>query len=50
MPSDHHIAIVCNPQAGNGKALSIADRIIILSETKSNPLLNFYGPVAASME
>src|SRR5687768_13353945 len=25
---DHHIAIVCNPQAGNGKALSMADQII----------------------
>lgn len=24
----HHIAIVCNPQAGNGKALSVADTIV----------------------
>ena len=29
MPSSaHHIAIICNPQAGNGKALGVADRII----------------------
>ena len=26
--SAHHIAIICNPQAGNGKALGVADRII----------------------
>ena len=29
MPSSaHHIAIICNPQAGNGKALGVVDRII----------------------
>src|SRR5215216_6678516 len=27
-PTGHHIAIVCNPQAGNGRALSVADSII----------------------
>jgi YegS/Rv2252/BmrU family lipid kinase len=32
---DHHIAIVCNPQAGNGKALSIADQIISYLKQKT---------------
>lgn len=29
-----HIAIVCNPQAGNGKALEVADKIVLHLETK----------------
>jgi YegS/Rv2252/BmrU family lipid kinase len=34
---DHHIAIVCNPQAGNGKALSMADQIIRYLKQKEIP-------------
>ena len=29
-----HIAIVCNPQAGNGKALQVADKIVVHLKTK----------------
>jgi diacylglycerol kinase (ATP) len=35
--ADHHIAIVCNPQAGNGKALSMADQIISYLKQKEIP-------------
>ena len=32
-----HIAIVCNPQAGNGKALEVADKIVLHLKAKGIP-------------
>jgi YegS/Rv2252/BmrU family lipid kinase len=41
-----HIAIVCNPQAGNGKALLVADRIAVVLKEKKIPysLFTTYWP------
>ena len=47
MPKENkHIAIICNPQAGNGKALLVADRIAIVLKEKqiSYSLFTTYWP------
>jgi diacylglycerol kinase (ATP) len=41
--SGHHIAIVCNPQAGNGKALSVADAIANYLKEAKIPYSIFTG-------
>ena len=38
-----HIAIVCNPRAGNGKALKVADEIAVHLKEKKIPYSLFTG-------